>query len=115
MKIVYRATNLPEADIVAGLLRSRGIDAEVGGRYLQTAVGAATGHDFALLMVIDEHYEEALAIVAEYESASQVSGSSNDKSHSFAALGLFSKPVLFWLSLVLLIISLLVGLPVFQL
>lgn len=89
MKIVYRAANIPEADIVAGMLRSRGIEADVGGRYLQTAVGAAAVHDFARVLVSEAQYEEALAVVAEYDDASPTPIRQEAKTprKPFAALG----------------------------
>ncbi len=114
MKIVYRAANLIEADIVAGMLQSRGIEAEVGGRYLQSAVGDAAVHDFARVLVSEQQYDEALAVVAEYDSTSESSVSSDDKDESFAALGIFSKPVLFWLVLLLFMLWFVLGIPGFQ-
>ncbi len=55
MKTVYCATNITEADIVAGMLRSRGIDAKVAGRHLQTAVGAAALPYSSRVLVNQQH------------------------------------------------------------
>ncbi|HDY84470.1 MAG TPA: pyridoxal-phosphate dependent enzyme, partial [Methylophaga sp.] len=45
--LIFRANNILEAHIVAGLLRSRDIDCFVGGHYLQGAVGDLPSTDFA--------------------------------------------------------------------
>ena len=106
MKIVYRAANTLEADIVAGMLRSRGIHAEIGGRHLQTAVGAAAVHDFARVLVNESQYDEALAVVVEYDKKSERmtdSSPSESQDKPFVALGLFTKQRLFWISLILLL------------
>lgn len=39
MQIAYRARDITEAHIVAGMLEANGIDAYVGGHYLQGAMG----------------------------------------------------------------------------
>ena len=69
MKIVYRATNITESDIVAGMLRSRGIEATVVGRHLQIAMGSATlFYPSTVLIMRKQEYDDALAVVAEYET-----------------------------------------------
>ena len=104
MKTVYRAANITEADIVAGMLRSRGIEAKVAGRYLQTAVGAAALPYSSGILVSDQQYEAALTVVAEYERAQPVSEPQTRKAKPFAVLGVFTKPVLFWVSVFLLLV-----------
>ncbi len=39
MQIIYRASDIVEAHIVAGMLKSEGIDSYAGGHYLQGAIG----------------------------------------------------------------------------
>lgn len=39
MQIAYRARDITEAHIIAGLLRANHIEAHVGGHYLQGALG----------------------------------------------------------------------------
>lgn len=102
MKIVYRAANITEADIVAGMLSSRGIEAKVAGRHLQTAVGAAAVPYSSKVLVSEQQYDEAVAVVAEYEKAQPTAQA--DKRRSFAALGVFTKPVLFRVSVFLLLV-----------
>ena len=69
MKLVYKAGDITEAHIVAGLLDSRGIGAHVGGFYLQGGVGDLAAMDFANVLVEDDDYEKARVIVSEYEGA----------------------------------------------
>jgi hypothetical protein len=54
MQLVFRAGNILEAHIVAGLLQSHGIDSHVGGHYLQGAVGDLPDSDFAHVFVDEE-------------------------------------------------------------
>ena len=67
MKIVYRASNIAEAHIVSGLLESNGIESHVGGFYLQGGVGELAAMDFANVQVLDEDFDRARTIIAEYE------------------------------------------------
>ncbi len=69
MQIAYRARDLAEAHIVAGLLQSRGIETHVGGHYLQGAMGEIGAAGFTNVHVEDEDYVQARTLVAEYESA----------------------------------------------
>lgn len=69
MKIVYRASNIVEAHIVAGMLRANGIEAHVGGHYLQGGVGDLSPMGFATVMTDDEDYAPARKIVHAYEAA----------------------------------------------
>lgn len=70
MQIAYRARDLAEAHIIAGMLQSRGIDSHVGGHYLQGAMGEIGAAGFTNVHVEDEDYLLARKLVAEYESAS---------------------------------------------
>lgn len=69
MQIAYRARDLTEAHIVAGLLHSRGIESHVGGHYLQGAMGEIGAAGFTNVHVEDEDYALARDLVAEYESS----------------------------------------------
>ncbi|MAD74590.1 MAG: hypothetical protein CML20_07355 [Rheinheimera sp.] len=68
MKIVFRANDILEAHIVAGMLHSYGIEAHVGGHYLQGAVGDVAPLGIANILVQDEDSEQAEKIVAEYQN-----------------------------------------------
>ncbi len=67
MQIAYRANDLAEAHIVAGLLRARGIEAHVGGHFLQGAIGEIGASGFTNVHVDDDDYQQAREIVEEYE------------------------------------------------
>lgn len=77
MQIAYRARDLAEAHIVAGLLQSRGIESHVGGHYLQGAMGDIGAAGFTNVHVEDEDYSQARELVAEYESSASPEPSSN--------------------------------------
>lgn len=67
MQLVFRAGNILEAHIVAGLLQSHGIDSHVSGHYLQGAVGDLPASDFAHVFVDDENKQLAEALILDYE------------------------------------------------
>ncbi len=68
MKTIYRAADILEAHIVAGMLNAEGIEAEVAGFYQQGAVGQLAPQDFARVMLIDERdADHAERLIAEYE------------------------------------------------
>lgn len=67
MQLVFRAGNILEAHIVAGLLQSHGIDSHVGGHYLQGAVGDLPASDFAHVFVEDDDKRRAEALIVDYE------------------------------------------------
>jgi len=69
MKIVYRAADILEAHIVAGMLQAQGIDCHVGGHYLQGAVGDLAMQGFANVQVGEDDFYAAQLLITEYESA----------------------------------------------
>ena len=69
MKIIYRANDIIEAHIVAGLLKAHDIEAFVGGHYLQGGVGELIPFGFATVSVKDENIDAAELLMAEYDSA----------------------------------------------
>lgn len=76
MKIVFKASNIIEAHIVAGMLNSCGIQTYVGGHFLQGAIGDLCPSGFANVFVAPEDFDLACTLVAEYdESAQRVSNS----------------------------------------
>lgn len=68
MQIAYRAGDLAEAHIVAGLLQAHGIESHVGGHYLQGAMGEIGAAGFTNVHVGDDDYLNARSLVQEYES-----------------------------------------------
>ncbi len=67
MKIVYRAGDITEAEIVKGMLFSNDIEAHVSGYYLQGGIGEMAPTDLAKVHVPDEDYERAKVLILEYE------------------------------------------------
>ncbi len=67
MKIVYRAGNITEAEIVKGMLLSNNIDAFVSGYYLQGGIGEIAPIDLAKVHISNEDFEQSREIIAEYE------------------------------------------------
>ena len=117
MKTIYKAGNITEAHIVAGLLESHGIESHVGGQYLQGGVGEVATMDFARVFIADEAYDAALPIIAGYEqnkptdapdetidvSVGELGNELPDSFDSPSMMQIFTKPVLFWVSVFLLI------------
>lgn len=68
MQLVFRANNILEAHIVAGLLKSHEIECHVGGHFLQGAVGDLPATDFAHIFVEQDNFEAAQAIIDGYEN-----------------------------------------------
>jgi hypothetical protein len=68
MQLVFRANNILEAHIVAGMLKSHGIDCHVGGHYLQGAVGDLPATDFAHVSVDEGDQSRAEALIEDYEN-----------------------------------------------
>ena len=100
MKTIYKAGNITEAHIVSGMLESRGIENHVGGHHLQGGVGEIATMDFARVFVADEDYDTAIPVIAEYE---QHQPENEEKQTDRPAMGIFTKPVLFWIAVFLLI------------
>ncbi|MCT8125767.1 DUF2007 domain-containing protein [Alishewanella sp. BS5-314] len=72
MKIIFRANDILEAHIIAGMLNSEGIDTYVGGHYLQGAVGDLAALGFANVFVADEQAEQAEQLLQDYQQAELV-------------------------------------------
>ena len=72
MKIIFRAKDILEAHIIAGMLNSQGIDTYVGGHYLQGAVGDLAALGFANVFVADEQAEQAEQLLQDYQQAELV-------------------------------------------
>lgn len=68
MQLIFRASNILEAHIVAGLLDAHVIEAHVAGHYLQGAVGELPASDFAHVLVSDENVEAAEKLITDYEA-----------------------------------------------
>lgn len=78
MQIAYRAKDIAEAHIVAGLLRANGIEPHVGGHYLQGAMGEIGAAGFANVHVDDDDLYEARVLLEAYEANQEPSAGELD-------------------------------------
>lgn len=67
MKKIYDAKDITEAHIIQGMLSAYGIEAFVGGQYLQGGVGDLSTMDFATVSVAQEDEAAARDLVMKYE------------------------------------------------
>jgi hypothetical protein len=68
MIIAYRARDIAEAHIVSGMFHAQGIEAHVGGHYLQGGMGEIGAAGFSNVHVEDDDYPRARELIAEYEA-----------------------------------------------
>lgn len=104
MQIAYRAKDITEAHIVAGLLKANGVETYVGGDYLQGAMGEIGAAGFSNIHVEDEDLYSARKVITEYEASSSVAAAvetNDDKPDSYARwfLLIMAVLVLIWLNL----------------
>ena len=66
---IYSAADIAEAHIVRGMLQAEGLDAHVGGHYLQGGIGELAAMDFASVYVDEDDLDRARNIIADYEAA----------------------------------------------
>jgi len=69
MKIVFQASDILEAHIVAGMLQAENIEAHVGGHYLQGGIGDLAPTGLASVSVADDDSEAARRLIREYEGS----------------------------------------------
>jgi len=69
MVIVYNAKDIIEAQLVAGLLESKGIETHVGGTYLQGGIGELAAMDFATVSVDEQDVARSRSIIDKYEAS----------------------------------------------
>lgn len=81
MQIAYKAANILEAHIVAGMLNAYDIATYVSGYYLQGAVGDISAMGFANVFVQEEDMAQAAPLIAAYEMA-PINSSANDTAES---------------------------------
>lgn len=85
MKIVYRAADITEAEIVKGMLFSNNIEAHVSGFYLQGGIGEMAPTDLAKVHVSEEDFDRAREIISEYEGKQSEQADSESKTEYSAA------------------------------
>lgn len=66
---VYDASDITEAHIVRGMLEAHGIDAHVGGHYLQGGIGELAVQGFACVLVAEPQAASARELIDAYERA----------------------------------------------
>ena len=71
MKLIYRAGDIIEAHIIAGLLQAEGIEPHVSGHYLQGGIGELAPAGFSNIHVADQDIPLATSVIQEYESKQQ--------------------------------------------
>ena len=69
VKIIYRAENIIDANLVKGALEQAGIPAFVAGEYLTGGVGELPARDFVTVMVAEPYVEQATPIVESIDAA----------------------------------------------
>lgn len=69
MKIVYRAENIIDANLVKNALAAEGIDAYVGGHYLTGAAGELPVSGLVNVMVAESDWSQARAISERIDAA----------------------------------------------
>jgi len=69
MKIIYRAENIIDANLVKGVLESEGIHAFVSGAYLTGAVGELPVSGLVSVMVSDSDVERAATIAGSIDAS----------------------------------------------
>jgi hypothetical protein len=69
MKIVYRAENIIDANLVKGVLELEGISAFVSGEYLTGAAGELPCWNLVAVMVADHDVERAAPIAGRIDLA----------------------------------------------
>ncbi len=68
MKIIYRAENQIDANLVKDLLEQAGVKAFVGGEYLQGGVGDLPAGGLVTVSVADSDVEAARVVIDEFEN-----------------------------------------------
>lgn len=100
MKLIFEASDINEAHIVAGMLENAGLQTEVNGFFLQGAVGELPASDFVKVYLLDEaDFEQAQQLIAEYlnnqvEHDCSIQSSSSMMTKAAMTLGLLLAVVL---------------------
>ncbi len=78
VKIVYRAENIIDANLVKAALAEAGIQAFVAGEYLTGGVGSLPAMDLVTVMVAETDVERAAPIAEEIDSSLKQSREAGD-------------------------------------
>ena len=80
MRQVFEASNMLEAHVVNGVLQAEGIHSFVQGEYLQGGLGDLPVSGLVRVAVNDVDYEQARAIILQWEAEQQEEGPSSQSS-----------------------------------
>ena len=69
MIVVYEAENAIEAHMLRGLLEQAGVAVHISGEYLLGAMGDLPARGLVRLLVPEDDFTEARAVIARYEDA----------------------------------------------
>ena len=69
MKIVYRANDAIEAQLMKNMLKQVDIDAFIHGDILQGGIGELQAFDFVQVLVHDEDYYQAKQVIDDWNNA----------------------------------------------
>lgn len=100
MQIAYRARDITEAHIIAGMLGAHGIEAHVGGHYLQGAMGEIGAAGFSNVHVDDEDVYRARVLIDDYETGRPVPAAKSagrNRSNHYARWAIGVGIVVLWL------------------
>ena len=86
MIIVYRAANIADAHLIRQMLEAEGMPAFIQGEYLQGAVGELPANTEILVRVSDDRYDDARAVVAEWESGEPMTFDDDEDDDDAAAV-----------------------------
>ncbi len=70
MKLLYKANDVIEAQLLKNMLEQANIDAYIHGEYLQGGIGDLQAFGLVQLMVQDDDYRIAKEIIDDWNSAS---------------------------------------------
>ena len=68
MKVIYRAENAIDANLLKGLLEQAGFMAFVNGEFLQGGIGELPAGGLITVSVADADLEAAMRVVAEFQN-----------------------------------------------
>ncbi|WP_278959281.1 putative signal transducing protein [Aquipseudomonas alcaligenes] len=78
MQRIYEPQDLLEAELLLGMLASKGVEAHLAGRHLLGAVGELPALGLLGLLVEDEEAERARRLIAAYNAAAPLPGEEPD-------------------------------------
>ncbi|ANI17288.1 Putative signal transducing protein [Pseudomonas citronellolis] len=78
MQRVYEPADLAEAELLAGMLASEGIDCHLGGRHLLGGIGELPLHGLLHLWVDDEAAQQARELIQAYNAAQPLPGPADE-------------------------------------